>query len=196
MYHFELFFPKELLLLNNEELFVHIPCLFVHSPGCPWIHYVAQAFLEITAILFFFFFFSLLNAGIVGVCQPHPTILCQFLKKKKKIVCAFVFVLKSVYLSVRAGAVHSCVQAWSVLSLSVPVNQGFSVSLGLTFSHLGWKHSLGHLPVPPYLAGITVMHKIPSLLDGCGDPNSSSYNCSASCLPIKPSLRPFCYFLK
>lgn len=98
MYHFELFFPKELLLLNNEELFVHIPCLFVHSPGCPWIHYVAQAFLEITAILFFFFFFSLLNAGIVGVCQPHPTILCQFLKKKKKdCVCLCVCIEECIF---------------------------------------------------------------------------------------------------
>lgn len=28
-------------LPNNEELFIHIPYLFVLSPGCPGIHHIA-----------------------------------------------------------------------------------------------------------------------------------------------------------
>lgn len=81
-----------------------------------------------------------------------------------------------------AHALQTCVQAQSVLSLPVPVGQGFSFSLGLLCFHSRWKPArLRHLLVAALFRGrIIVMYKIPSLLDGCMDTNSTSYTGSAS----------------
>lgn len=116
-------------------------------------------------------FFSLLNAGIIGVHQPFPSILYKVLGKKR--LCVFVFeVICSLCSPVCRHGVFYIIAA--------SCESDFFLSLGLRFSHLGW--------MPERLRDLPVLSLLrvgfPSLVNGCRNPNSNSHNCSACYLKL------------